>query len=535
MTSDSKLEPLLDWDDIQGNILGGFNKDHQTLIGLRFSSDLTSNKKFLSDLSKRITTLKEVLSYKAVRARRMREEGSEPKDLKAVWTAAALSFDALRTLTSEADSFTDLEFRNGLPKSSARLGDPTVQGGVNDFSQWVVGAPGSIPDVLMIVAGDDVSELRETTQLVTEASDSAGLKIIYEETGHDLSHYSDEHNNFPSGHEHFGFKDGVSQPGIRGVLPNGHFLTERTIQQPDPDHTGTEYAEIGKPLVCVGQFVLGHAQQVDSAPRQPGPPRPLGSQPNAIAPSWAANGSFLVFRRLQQDVAGFYAFINDNVSAVGRPDLNSQRLAAMLVGRWPSGAPVIRSPQQDDPSAAAKSVVNAFAYGDDNGSLGLPNDSEGVICPVAAHIRKVNPRDGDTNLGFASATLTVRILRRGIPYGKPFDPKVPEAKLVDRGLLFLSYQASIAKQFELLCTTWMNSGVLPQNPSSHQEGLGFDMLVGQQFFGRVRSAYLRFAPAGAQDVQVTNQISKVKDWVIPTGGGYFFAPSISTMAKVLGG
>src|SRR5439155_7345047 len=172
------------------------------------------------------------------------------------------------------------------------------------------------------------------------------------------------------------------------------------------------------------------------------PPRSLGSQPGAVAPSWAANGSFLVFRRLRQDVPGFYAFINNNASVIARPDLSPQRLAAMLVGRWPSGAPVMRTPLQDDPKAVAKSVVNSFAYGDENVPLGLPNDSEGVICPVAAHIRKVNPRDGDTNLGFASATLTVRILRRGIPYGQPFDPSVTEEHPIDRGLLFLSYQSS---------------------------------------------------------------------------------------------
>jgi Dyp-type peroxidase family len=535
MTPDPALEPRLDWDDIQGNILGGFNKDHQTLIGLNFGADVGQNKKFLCDLAKRITPLKAVVSYKSTRAQLLLDLGKEPRNLKAVWMAAAFSFDALRSLTSDADSFTDLEFRQGLPKSSARLGDPTSKDGMNDFSEWVIGAPGHIPDVLIIVAADEVAELAETVTSINRSASSFGLENIYEETGHDLSHYSDEDHTFPSGHEHFGFKDGVSQPGIRGALPNGRFLTERTVKANDPDDSSPEYAEVGKPLVCAGQFVLGYAQQIDTAPRQAGPPRPLGSQPNPIAPSWAANGSFLVFRRLRQDVAGFYAFVNDNVAAIGRADLSPERLAAMLVGRWPSGAAVIRTPLQDDPKQATRSLINAFAYGGDNISLNLPADSQGVICPIAGHVRKVNPRDGDTNIGFASATLTVRILRRGIPYGRPFDPKVPESPPVDRGLLFLSYQASIAQQFEFLSTNWMNNALLPRNPSGHTEGLGFDMLVGQQFFGRGRSAYLRFAPDGTQDVSVTNQNSLVKDWVIPTGGGYFFAPSISTIANVLGG
>jgi len=535
MTTESNLEPLLNWDDIQGNILAGFNKDHQTLIGLKFGPDIAQTKAFVRDLSGRITTLKEVISYKAERARRMLAEHVEPKDLTAVWTAVAFSFDGLRALTPESESFADLEFRNGLPKSSARLGDPTVHAGNYDFSQWIVGAPGHIPDLLIIVAADDPSELIESSGQVTAAAKACGLESIYEETGHDLSHYSDGQNNFPSGHEHFGFKDGISQPGIRGVLPNGNYLTKRSVQQPDPDGTGTEYAEIGKPLVCAGQFVLGYAQELDSAPRQPGPPRPLEPAPNSIAPAWAANGSFLVFRRLKQDVHGFYAFIEENVSSVARPDLNAQRLAAMLVGRWPSGAPVVRTPMQDDKNAATPSLVNAFAFGDDNMPLGLPNDDAGVVCPIAAHVRKVNPRDGNTNLGFASATLNVRILRRGIPFGEPFKPNVPKSEIEDRGLLFLSYQSSIAQQFEFLSTNWMNTGNLPRNPSSHPEGLGFDMIIGQQPFGRVRSAYLRFAADGSEDVAVTNQKSLVQDWVIPTGGGYFFAPAISTIAQVLGG
>jgi Dyp-type peroxidase family len=532
MTTDNKLEPRLDWDDIQGNILGGFNKDHQTLIGLKFNSDPAQNKKFLSSI--RVTTLKEVVAYKSVRALRIRKEGREPKDLKAVWTAVALSFDGLRSLTSEADSFADLEFRNGLAKSSARLGDPTVKNGTSDFSAWVVGAPGKIPDVLIIIAADDVGELQNKISLLHKSADDLGLTTIYEETGHDLSHYSSQGQQFPSGHEHFGFKDGISQPGIRGILPDGQYLTERTSAPANSEDTSPEYAEVGKPLVCVGQFVLGYAQQIDSSPRLPGPARPLGSEPNAIAPAWATNGSFLVFRRLRQNVAGFYAFVDQNASTIARPDLSPDRLAAMVVGRWPSGAPVIRTPLKDDPADTQPAVENAFAYGDDNTALGLPNDDEGMLCPVAAHIRKVNPRDGNTNIGFASATLTVRILRRGIPYGRPYDSKVPETSPVDRGLLFLSYQASIAHQFEFLCTNWMNNSLLPRNPSSYAQGLGFDMLVGQQSFGRVRSAFLRFAPAGAQDVVITNSGLKIMDWVTPTGGGYFFAPSISAMTKVLG-
>jgi len=533
MTLDPKLEPVLDWQDIQGNILAGFNKDHQMLGGFRLGTDVFKNKSFVSFLSKRVTSLKEIVPHKAARANYLQQFGVEPEDLKATWTAVAFSYKGLQALTPEASAFTDVEFREGLPKSASRLGDPLNSAGETDFSEWVIGSPGNIPDVLVIVAADDPEELVETFRVIRQSAESLGIEKIYEETGHDLSYYSDEQHLFPKGHEHFGFKDGVSQPGVRGVFPTGESLTKR-VEPVDPNDSGPEYAEKGKPLVCAGQFVLGYAQQIDYAARQPGAPRPLGAQPNSVGPTWAANGSFLVFRRLRQDVAGFYEFIAENASAIGRADLAAGRLAAMLVGRWPSGAPIIRASTHDDPHSADPSLVNAFAYGDDNEPLNLPNDSEGLVCPVAAHIRKVNPRDGDTDIGQASAALTKRILRRGIPYGPPVRPGMADESFVDRGLLFLSYQSSIANQFEFLCSRWMNSASLPRNPSNHLEGLGFDMIVGQQQFGRIRSAYLRFAPSGAIDIPVTNQSANLKDWVIPTGGGYFFAPSISAISTILG-
>jgi Dyp-type peroxidase family len=285
--------------------------------------------------------------------------------------------------------------------------------------------------------------------------------------------------------------------------------------------------------VCAGEFVLGYATQQDAFPGLPGPPRPLGDASGAIAPAWAANGSFLVFRRLRQLVGGFRAFTAASAKALARPDVDDARVAAMLVGRWPSGASVIRSPGHDDLAAAEPSVRNAFGFGAGNPALGLVDDTEGVRCPVAGHVRKVNPRDLDTDQGSASATLARRILRRGIPYGPPYlGAHADDA--VDRGLLFLCYQASIIRQFEFLTSRWVNDLSLPTNPSG-ELGLGFDMLMGQTY-NRVRSAFLRFPAADGTltDVAIGNAGLDIKDWVIPTGGGYFFAPSISAMRDVLG-
>jgi len=67
------LEPLLDIHSIQGNILAGFNKDYQVLIGIEIT-DLAANRVWLANLTPHIATLFEVLSFnrlfKAVRAKR---------------------------------------------------------------------------------------------------------------------------------------------------------------------------------------------------------------------------------------------------------------------------------------------------------------------------------------------------------------------------------------------------------------------------------------------------------------------------------
>jgi Dyp-type peroxidase family len=364
----------------------------------------------------------------------------------------------------------------------------------------------------------------------------AGSLLIYSDTGHDPAWYSTDSQSFPAGHEHFGFKDGISQPGIRGTLPTGDRLT--------PRHSGAalidiEYAAPGVPLVCVGQFLLGYAQQVDVAPRTAGPaavlgPKPYAPDPNAVAPWWAFNGSFLVFRRLAQDVAAFRTFTEQAAASVSASGISAERLAALIVGRWPSGASLMRAPNSDDPAQALAHNVNAFAYGDENAALRLAIDHSGTVCPVSAHLRKVNPRDIDTDQGAASATLVRRLLRRGIPFGPPFD--LEGAREQERGLLFLSFQSSITQQFEFLCSRWMNQPILPDNPSGHAEGLGNDLLVGQNVIDRSRFAYIRVDSGNngpPDDYKISNSSLATKDWVTPTGGGYFFTPSLSAIREVL--
>lgn len=530
---ETELEPVLDWDEIQGNVLSGANKDHQYLLGLRFGADLRTTRQFVRRVAEQTTSLRTMVEHKRHRASFVTPAGREAQT-EHVALSAAFSFAGLERLRDDADAFTDLEFRQGLAASSAELGDP-AEGAFGSPSTWCVGGPDNVPDLLLILAADRARTVIELAEAWSTQAAEHGASTLYHEAGHDLSHYVQDGHDVPSGHEHFGFKDGISQPGVRGTLPDGGYLEARQAHEATDGASTVELSLRGRPLVCAGQFVLGYSRQVDSFPRLPRAARPLGDQPGSIAPQWAANGSFLVFRRLRQYVAAFRAFTDAAAAAVGRPDVDAARVAAMVVGRWPSGTPLEHSPDRDEPTNTRPELFNAFGYGRTNDRYGLPTDNDGVRCPVSAHIRKVNPRDLNTDLGAASATLSKYILRRGIPYGRPFAQTGEDDDSVDRGLLFLSYQASICDQFEFLCSRWMNSRTLPTDPSAGQ-GLGHDMLVGQENGpGRVREATLRFGTASDfTETVISSQGPTLADWVLPTGGAYFFAPSIGAMRDVLG-
>lgn len=524
-------EPLLAGDEIQGNILSGFNKDYQALVALRFG-DVRRTREWLAKLVPVISTLREVEPhnrlFRELRARR----GDEPSDMTSSWTNVAFSYGGLNKLTN-AMAFGDKAFRIGMAKR-ATLGDPKDPSAEGAPVNWKVGAPGKEPDLLVILASDRLDLLRRLLDERVSVALESGLEVLYQEIGVDPSHYGR-----PRGREHFGFKDGVSQPAVRGRLSYDpdRFLSPRLVAT-DSDPDGPEYARPGRPLIWPGDFVFGYPMQLGRDPRSPGPIK-------GAAPPWANDGSYLVFRRLRQDVARFWRFMRDEAgrlqSLPGFAGMSPMRLAAMLIGRWPSGAPIVRSPAEDMRALGEDAFANDhFLFDKDvprcalDPALGYPEnavpegkgDPLGIACPFAGHIRKVNPRDQATDLGGPSDTLTRRMLRRGIPFGEPLnDPDGPDPQGGERGLLFLSYQSSIENQFETLVRKWMNTETGPR------EG-GFDVLVGQNGVvgaGRARDVVVNAQGAPSHDIHI------VDEWVIPTGGGYFFAPSISAMRDVLVG
>jgi Dyp-type peroxidase family len=521
-------EPLLDVHDIQGNILAGFNKDHQWLIAVKIRG-ITEARRWLTRVVPSISSLAEVHQFNTLYRMRRKRSDQDTGELVATWMNLVFSRDGIAKLTSDADAdaLPDESFRLGLGKERSEfLGDPLPPGETDPTAQWVIGGTKRSPDILMIVASDDPVRLGLTVERLcpstTDGQESP--EIIWKEKG-------ETRPDLP-GHEHFGFKDGISQPGVRGLISRRPkiYFTPRLLKRPPAGNI--EFAKPGQPLVWPGHFVLGY----------PFGDRNDGSRQNALPLKrpWFKNGSFLVFRRLNQNVAGFTAFVKTEAAKLakqpGFEGITPQHLGALLVGRWPSGAPVSRTPGDDNPALAADPLANndflftqdtplpAFLPGSDvSPRVFSPamEGSNGPVCPHAAHIFKVNPRDETTDVGPDFDTLTRRILRRGIPFGKPLGASLDGDDGVTRGLHFLCYQASIVDQFEFLQQDWANNSGAPTAG-------GHDLIIGQTPTTERTIALPPIVP-GDGGKSVTAPIQ----WVTPTGGGYFFAPSLSAIQDIL--
>jgi Dyp-type peroxidase family len=494
--------------DIQGNLVG-FNKDRQRLVFITFP-DAASGKAFLAAIVAQVATALEVRRFNAV-YKDIHTRGGDEHTVESAWLNVVLTAQGLLAIGADISTFPP-EFTQGMAAQAGNLGDLDLSAP----SGWV--APFNAPQqvhAMVILAADphdtpadnDVDALHRRVQQIVAAS---GVREL--EAHQDGSVRPGDQR----GHEHFGFKDGISQPGIRGI---------------------TTSSKDGQDSIAAGEFLIGHHDQdgVVSADAQqpPAPPAPQpGEQgypgpaptppPIPALPAWARNGSFVVYRRLRQDVPAFQGFVGSPPAGCG---LNTEQLAAKLVGRWPSGAamehvpglPHTIDPSMTDPASVDTKFtddqhVNNFDY--------APGDEDGHNVPRAAHIRKMNPRSS-TPPSKAESNRH-RILRRGIPYGpevqtgeQPYGAApVPDER--DRGLLFICYQASIARGFAFLQETWANGHDFPQ------AGDGQDPIISQN----VEPRDFNLTP---QNIHLSMQ-----RWVFTTAGEYFFSPSISALKQLSG-
>jgi Dyp-type peroxidase family len=377
----------------------------------------------------------------------------------------------------------------GVPPEVIDMFPPEVQAGMasrqrvlsdSPPSTWQLGGSDDQLDVLVMVYARDHATRAQLLAQHRQALEAAGARVRPDELGWPMDQ-----------REHFGFADGLSQP----FLPGMH-------DQPRP----------GEDRIAAGEILLGYRNAYGQVP---------------ISPMWdhfdlGRNGTYLVFRKLAQDVARLWGWLADHARRLANGDAATaadltELLGAKLVGRWRSGAPLVLTPDRDDPAYATRDHVNAFRY--------LRDDPDGLRCPVSSHVRRANPRDarGGTAVDSELVVNRHRILRRGRSYGAPMPYEAALTGRDDgtpRGLYFLCLQSSIARGFEFIQQTWLaNEGFL----GLHREP---DPIIG----GAAGTSHLTIP---AEPVRL--RLANVPAVVTNLGGGYFFLPSLSALARIAAG
>jgi Dyp-type peroxidase family len=356
------------------------------------------------------------------------------------------------------------EFREGMAsgRRSHILGDADRSAP----EHWQLGGSRTPPvHAMLLLHGASAAAIAGACEAQRSVLEAAGGAVA------EIPGSAQEGRRPEDGREPFGFHDGIAQPTILGVAGRG---------------------------VPTGEFILGylnHYQLIPPTPVVPAAVDPRGVLPASLNPyhppngfrDLGQNGSYIVYRKLHQDVAAFWRAMTGDARLQSVEDVSSgaQRAglrglataspgptppprppggsvwhASRAVGRWPGGAPVSVAPDADDPAFARH---DAFYYSDD------PSNA----CPLGAHIRRSNPRDILEPYGVQeslSMTEAHRLLRRGRVFGPPLfdhrllDPPITAAsadalaRLEDdgreRGVHFLCVCASISSQFEFVQQTW---------------------------------------------------------------------------------
>lgn len=398
----------------------------------------------------------------------------------------ALSAPGLTALGLDAGSLATfpLEFREGL-----REGDeayrPRILGDVGDSapSKWRWGGPAQPQVHVLLMLFGPKNDAQFAARVAEQRARFAGALVEVSAAIDTVS--------LPDRREHFGFADGIAQSRIEG-------------QAPRPDTSAP---------VKAGEFLFGYDNEFGKRPSSPSVAaspsarQHLAATPEGDRADFGKNGTFMVVRQLEQDVAGFWSSMAEYSKGTSGAVDQAQAvwLASKCVGRWPSGAPLVRSPDKDDPTWQND---NDFDYRD---------DSQGFKCPIGAHIRKANPRDSlepdrDQSL---IATRRRRILRRGRAYGSPLAMFAPDDG-AQRGLVFICLNTNIRRQFEFIQQSWLNN----EKFSGLYEDQ--DPVVGDQTPGYGATFTIPARP-------LRRRLVGLERFVQVRGGEYFFVPSKSAL------
>ena len=448
---------MLDLRDIQGNILRGYAKfTHARFMFFGIPAPAAGR------------GLLEALLPLVTRA----EWGERPAGA----TNIALSFAGLRALALPADSLASfpVPFQVGMRARAASLGDIGDSAPEHWDLPWrdqgvhvVIAAYAATEEARARHCREVLAKVPPGIEVLSPAQDAATLMSIEGESDRI---------------EHFGFVDGLSNPLIKGA-PEGRKGRQSLVG--NPDDAG------GFRPVAAGEFILGHRDEG-------------GEVVTPVPHLLVRNGSFLVVRKLHQQVARFRQYVAEQARllSAAAPGVDQGYIAAKMMGRWPNGSPLVRHERNPAPA----DLRNDFTYA---------GDPDGALCPLGAHIRRANPRD---SLGFGGRMVDRRrLVRRGIAYGKFLPPGEPDDQQ-PRGIMFLAFNADFERQFEFVQQQWLNYG------DDFQQSNEADPIAGSQS-GHGRMIIEGDERAGRVPLICRN----IPSFVTTKGGDYFFAPSLTAL------
>src|SRR5947208_3950305 len=377
------------------------------------------------------------------------------------WVSVAFTWNGLRALGMDEASLATFpeEFKQGMVARAEILGDT----GMNHPDNWVGNLASPELHALVILFARDAAEQQrcqlEHQKLVARCS---GVEVL---SSLDL----EATPPFDYAHDHFGYRDRLSQPVIEG-----------SGEEPTPGS--------GAPLKA-GEFILGYPDDDGVVANQP--------QPEILA----RNGSFMAYRRLQEHVGAFRDFLREH----GKTPEEQELMAAKLMGRWRSGAPLVLAPNKDDPALGADMQRNNdFNYKE--------MDPHGYAVPLGSHCRRMNPRDTAANMNRR------RMIRRGGTYGPPLPEGMPEDG-IERGIAAFIGCASLIRQFEFAQNVWINDRTF------HELGNERDPLIGTQ------DGTLEFK---IPKRPIRKVLKGLPAFTTVRGGAYFFLPGIKAVRYLAG-
>ncbi|KIO49155.1 hypothetical protein [Nitrosospira sp. NpAV] len=379
-----------------------------------------------------------------------------------------LGLAALELPASSLGSFPE-EFLAGAAARAERVGDT----GESSPQHWK--GQFASPDLhILLFLFTETEDILEqiTRQLRADYSSDGAMSELSLHDGRSL----------PGSTAHFGYRDGFAQPTIDGGLPP---------LMPDV-----------LPKAPAGEFLLGYpSQYTDFTYLVPVPPE-LGR-----------NGSFMAFRILAQDCHGFEQFLTDAAHQTG---FDRELIAAKLCGRWRNGVPLSLSPDSADERILLEQR-NSFDYVPSDAVPDAFDDHRGYRCPLGSHIRRMNPRNSTVA---GNGGLKHRIIRRGLPYGPPYDPANPDDD-VERGLLGLFIGVSLKDQFEFLMSDWGNKGnFAPGLRNTRDPIIGDNSMPGATFL----------IPSKGQKRPI--ELTGLSNFVTCRGAAYCFLPSATAIRYI---